>query len=57
MPGKASHSFYKGKAGYGPAESIETETDVESGDKNLAWPNAGGQAKGDRLGNVAARFQ
>lgn len=48
-----THSFYKGKPGYGPAESIETETDVESGDKNLAMAkHAGGQAKGDRLAGM-----
>lgn len=49
-----THSFYKGKPGYGPSESIETETESDepsaSGGKNLSLTKvAGGQSKRDRL--------
>ncbi|MEK7780120.1 MAG: hypothetical protein AAB370_01305 [Verrucomicrobiota bacterium] len=48
-----THSFYKGKPGYGPSESLETDSEVESTSKNLSMTKAvGNQSKKDRLAGM-----
>jgi len=48
-----THSFYKGKPGYGPSESIETDSEVQSGIENLSLTkHAHSQSKHDRLAGM-----
>jgi Mrp family chromosome partitioning ATPase len=45
-----THSFYKGKPGYGPAESIEADDVALKGNQNLSLAKIpSGQSKRDRL--------
>ena len=48
-----THSFYKGKPGYGPSESIETESEGEDEQKNLSLAKVpGGRSRRDRLAGI-----
>ena len=48
-----THSFYKGKPGYGPAESIETEMDDEDGKINMSLEKvSGGGSRRNRLAGI-----
>lgn len=48
-----THSFYKGKPGYGPSESLETDSEMEPVGKNLSMTKVPGhQSKKDRLAGM-----
>lgn len=47
-----THSFYKGKPGYGPSESIETESDNGSSNMSLAKVSGAARSRQDRLAGI-----
>ena len=47
-----THSFYKGKPGYGPSESIETESDGGSSNMSLAKVSGAARSRHDRLAGI-----
>jgi len=47
-----THSFYKGKPGYGPSESIETESNDNGGNKKFLAKVTGGRSRQDRLAGI-----
>ena len=47
-----THSFYKGKPGYGPSESIETESDDGASNMSLEKVSGAARSRQDRLAGI-----